>query len=119
MVVPFRSQASAIRTLLRGDRFAHHPDALQTTIDTVDRFQGQEREVILYSFATSCPDFLNLLGEFLLLPPRLNVAVTRAKTKVILLHSTALREFAEAQAPYSESAALFLSLLAAATRLDP
>lgn len=118
VVVPFRSQASAIRRLLRGDRFAHHRNADAATIDTVDRFQGQEREVILYSFASSDPDFMNLLGEFLMMPPRLNVAVTRAKTKVILLHSTALREYAESRASYSEAADLFLSLLAAATRID-
>ncbi len=81
MVVPFRSQASAIRNLLRSDRFIHHPNALQTIIDTVDRFQGQEREVVLYSFAASDPLFIERLGDFLLQPPRLNVAVTRAKTK--------------------------------------
>lgn len=117
VVVPFRAQASAIRRLLRGDRFTHHPGAPGTVVDTVDRFQGQERDVIILSFASSDPTFITRLDSFLFLPPRLNVAVTRARTKVILLHSAALRNHAVAQSPYSEPAAVFLSLLDAATPL--
>ena len=117
VVVPFRAQASAIRRLLRGDRFTNHPPAPETVVDTVDRFQGQEREVIIFSFACSDPAFIERLETFLFQPPRLNVAVTRARTKVILLHSTMLHDHARTHAPYSEPAALFLSLLDAATPL--
>jgi DNA replication ATP-dependent helicase Dna2 len=117
VVVPFRAQASAIRRLLRGDRLAKHPEAPDIVIDTVDRFQGQEREVIILSLACSDPAFIARLDAFLFLPPRLNVAVTRARTKVILLHSTVLRNYATTQAPCSESAAIFASLLEAATLL--
>jgi DNA replication ATP-dependent helicase Dna2 len=113
VVTPFRAQASRIRTLLRGDRFKlPFPNIWKSiTVDTVERFQGQEREVILYSFASSDPAFIRKLGNFLFQPARLNVAVTRARTKVILLHSQDLADYAK-KLPYgSEAAAVFISLL--------
>jgi DNA replication ATP-dependent helicase Dna2 len=113
VVTPFRAQASRIRTLLRGDRFkVRFPNVWKMiTVDTVERFQGQEREVILYSFASSDPAFIRKLGNFLFQPARLNVAVTRARTKVILLHSEDLADYAR-KLPYgSEAAAVFISLL--------
>ena len=116
VVTPFRAQASCIRTLLRGVRFsARFPDVWKKiVVDTVDRFQGQEREIILYSFASSDHSFLRKLGDFLYQPARLNVAATRARTKVILLHSPELRKYAEAQSYGNEPAEVFLSLLQAA-----
>jgi superfamily I DNA and/or RNA helicase len=80
----------------------------------VERFQGQEREVVIYSFATSDMSFAEKLGGFLFQEQRLNVAVTRARTKVILLHSRELREYAEAAKGRSDAAAMFLSLLESA-----
>ncbi len=58
-------------------------------IDTVDRFQGQEREMILYSFVDS--NSLNKLHALNLEKRRLNVAISRAKKKIIFLgHSQTL-----------------------------
>lgn len=113
VVSPFRAQASRVRTLLAGARFStRHPKlARRITVDTVDRFQGQEREVILYTFTTSDGAFINKLRDFLLMPPRLNVAVTRARTKVVLLHSPELREFAESGCAHHEASDIFLTLL--------
>ncbi len=114
VVTPFRAQASRIRTLLKGVRFSAFPETERLiTVDTVERFQGQEREVILYSFAASDLDFLSLepIQNFLFQPERLNVAVTRARTKVILLHSPELLALAEESSFYDESAAVFKSLV--------
>lgn len=117
VVTPFRAQSSLIRQLLRGDRFSGRfsEAGKEVTVDTVERFQGQEREVIFLSFATSHSGFLPKMASFLFQAARLNVAVTRARTKVILLHSPELRIFAESLREFSEEAALFLSLLEAAT----
>ncbi|MCI5165099.1 MAG: DEAD/DEAH box helicase [Candidatus Electrothrix sp. GM3_4] len=52
-------------------------------IDTVERIQGAEREVILFGFTCSDPDLV--LGEFLNNPNRFNVAITRARHKLIVV----------------------------------
>ncbi len=54
-------------------------------IDTVERIQGAEREVILFGFTCSDPD--QVLGEFLNNPNRFNVAITRARLKLIVVGS--------------------------------
>ena len=52
-------------------------------IDTVDRFQGNEAEVIIISLVDSNADLK--LGELYNEIKRLNVSITRAKTKLILI----------------------------------
>ncbi|MCI5145495.1 MAG: Lhr-like helicase, partial [Candidatus Electrothrix sp. AR3] len=54
-------------------------------IDTVERIQGAEREVILFGFTCSDPD--QVLSEFLNNPNRFNVAITRARHKLIVVGS--------------------------------
>jgi DNA replication ATP-dependent helicase Dna2 len=54
-------------------------------IDTVDSMQGQERSYIIYSLGNSHPlDSMNRL-DFFYSPNRLNVAITRAKKKCIVI----------------------------------
>lgn len=86
VVVPYRAQSRLIRSLLRRtiqdeSIYAH------IVVDTVERMQGQEREVVLVSFATSSLAFALQVAEFLFQPQRLNVAVTRPRTKLILVGS--------------------------------
>jgi superfamily I DNA and/or RNA helicase len=56
-------------------------------IDTVERLQGAERDVILSSATTSNPD--HLASPFLNNPNRFNVATTRARHKLVVVGSTA------------------------------
>ncbi len=114
VVVPFRAQAARVRGLLRFDRFKKWPDIRKLTVDTVERFQGQEREAMIVSFVVSDDDFMNRLGDFLTYPQRLNVAVTRARTKVVLVHSERLRQWLEGNSAHYEQAAVALSLFQAA-----
>ncbi|MCP5532168.1 MAG: AAA family ATPase [Akkermansiaceae bacterium] len=114
VVVPFRAQAARIRGLLRFHRFAERPDIGDLTVDTVERFQGQEREAMIVSFVASDDGFLDRVGRFLTYPQRLNVAVTRARTKVLLVHSPRFRAWLERNAPHDERAAVALSLLESA-----
>lgn len=110
VVTPFRAQAGRIRSLLRMKRFATFPEIHEITVDTVERFQGQEREVMIVSFVVSDVEFMDRLANFLTQPQRLNVAVTRARTKVILIHSTRMKNWLEVRSPSDENAALVLSL---------
>ncbi|MEO7101669.1 MAG: AAA domain-containing protein [Luteolibacter sp.] len=114
VVVPFRAQAARVRHLLRFKRFAGWPDIGKIAVDTVERFQGQEREAMIVSFVVSDVDFMNRLASFLTYPQRLNVAVTRARTKVVLIHSRRFHHWLTENAAHNEQAALALSLLDAA-----
>jgi hypothetical protein len=59
----------------------------RSAIDTVEPFQGGEHTAILVSATESDRDYLRAAGDFLLDPRRLNVALSRAKEKMILVAS--------------------------------
>jgi DNA replication ATP-dependent helicase Dna2 len=114
VVVPFRAQAARVRNLLRFGRFTKWPEIASLTVDTVERFQGQEREVMIVSFVISDDGFMDRIHGFLTYPQRLNVAVTRARTKVVLIHSKRFMNWLERHAAHDENAATALSLLESA-----
>jgi DNA replication ATP-dependent helicase Dna2 len=114
VVVPFRRQARMVRQLL-AKRTAQ--GLTPAVIDTVERMQGQEREVIIVSFTASDALFVSRVGEFLFQPQRLNVAATRARRKLILLASPTLLEIARSFSD-ADATADFVSLLDEATRME-
>ncbi|PWB70301.1 MAG: hypothetical protein C3F07_17325 [Anaerolineales bacterium] len=86
VVVPYRAQSRLIRSLIRGN-LLDNDLANRLVVDTVERMQGQEREVVIVSFATASAKFAAQVADFLFQPQRLNVAVTRPRTKLILVGS--------------------------------
>jgi uncharacterized protein len=76
IVAPYNSQVNRIAERLPGAR-----------VGTVDKFQGQEAAVVIYSMATSRPEDAPRGMEFLYSPNRLNVATSRARCAVILVAS--------------------------------
>jgi len=66
---------------------------IRSAVDTVERYQGDERDVILVSATESDPDYLLASAGFLLEPRRLTVALSRAKRKLILVASRSIFEF--------------------------
>jgi DNA replication ATP-dependent helicase Dna2 len=86
VVVPYRAQSRLIRSLIR--RYLGDQESVsKIAVDTVERMQGQEREVVIVSFTTGSAKFAAQMADFLFQPQRLNVAVTRPRTKLILMGS--------------------------------
>ncbi|MCC5845923.1 MAG: DNA2/NAM7 family helicase [Verrucomicrobia bacterium] len=77
VLTPFRVHARSIRTGLR-------EKGLNLRVDTVERMQGQECDVVLYAAGVDTPKRVTALAEHLFHPNKLNVAVTRARGGVIL-----------------------------------
>ncbi|MGF1731228.1 DEAD/DEAH box helicase [Photobacterium kasasachensis] len=83
VVTPFRSHAKALRTCM-SDKMGLFSSQLIVT-DTVERMQGQEREMIVVSLCSSDPQYITAIAEFFFQPERLNVAITRPQTKLIIV----------------------------------
>ena len=80
IVAPYNAQVAAlIERLPAGAR-----------VGTVDKFQGQEAPLVLYSMATSTPEDAPRGMEFLYSLNRLNVAVSRARCVAVIVASPAL-----------------------------
>ena len=60
---------------------------IRDAVDTVERFQGQQRDVIIASYALGDQDLIRDEDEFLMSLNRFNVMVSRARTKIITLVS--------------------------------
>jgi DNA replication ATP-dependent helicase Dna2 len=87
VIAPFRAQVATIRRVLQ-ERFPESEREIRGAVDTVDRFQGQEKELVIVSLST----YGEFVHELLQDERRLNVALTRAKHKLIILgDATVLR----------------------------
>ncbi len=84
IISPYRAQVQLLRKELRKREF-FRPYRHLLTVNTVDGFQGQERDIILISLVRS-----NDGGDigFLRDLRRMNVAITRARMKIIILGSS-------------------------------
>ena len=97
IIAPYRAQVANLRRYLFSDDETIGWEALaydtQLSVDTVDRFQGGERPVIIMSFATTTrPEVDSQLRDHLTNPNRLNVALTRAQKKLILVGNASVLE---------------------------
>ena len=81
IISPYKAQIQYLRSLMKKSSF-FRPFRKLITIHTVDGFQGQERDVIFISLVRANEDgqigFLNDLR-------RMNVAITRARMKLVIL----------------------------------
>lgn len=90
VVTPHRAQQGLIISRLREVFPAVAPSLLRGAVDTVERFQGQQRDVIIASFALGDPDAIAREDEFLHNLNRFNVLASRARAKLIVLISQEL-----------------------------
>jgi len=77
IVAPYNAQVGAIRRLL--------PD--EARVGTVDKFQGQEAPISIYSLTTSSPELAPRGMDFLYSRHRLNVATSRARCVAVVAAS--------------------------------
>ena len=82
---PFRAQAANIRRKIKKHTAISEEQAKQITADTVDKMQGQEREVIIFTLVAGNLDYMAEMAEFLYNSNKLNVAFSRAKSKLIIV----------------------------------
>ncbi|MEE4540182.1 MAG: TM0106 family RecB-like putative nuclease [Erythrobacter sp.] len=82
IVAPYNVQVNALRAAL--------PQVAR--VGTVDKFQGQEAEVVIVSLATSSPEDLPRHVEFFYSKNRINVAISRARTLALVLANPKLLE---------------------------
>jgi hypothetical protein len=103
VVVPHRAQRAALKELF--------PDlAAAGAIDTVERFQGGERDLVVVSATASDPEFVLAAARFLLNPNRLNVALSRSRKKLIVIGSTTIFRLVPPDMEIFESALLWKRL---------
>ena len=82
---PFRAQAALIRRLLRKSDGITENDRQKIAVDTIDKMQGQEREVIIVTLVAGKRGYIQEMADFLYNPNKLNVAFSRAKSKLIIV----------------------------------
>ena len=87
VVAPYNAQVNLIRKKLDDAGFHKIP------VGTVDKFQGQEAAVAIVSLTASSADDVPRGIEFLLMPNRLNVAISRAKWAAYLIYSPELLNY--------------------------
>jgi hypothetical protein len=94
VIVPYRNQIATVRNMI--DRFDIQP-LRDITIDTVERYQGSQRQYIIYGFTIRKYYQLNFLAgnvfedvDGSVIDRKLNVAITRAEEHLILVGNTRL-----------------------------
>jgi hypothetical protein len=125
IVTPHRAQQSIVIAGLQAlfGPLGHDPSMIRAAVDTVERFQGQERDVMLATYAVGDPDTITDEEEFLHSLNRFNVMASRARAKLVVVashelvrhladdidvvrESRMLKHFAEAHCSYRQDITL-------------
>jgi len=83
VITPYRRQVQKIRSKLKKEGWE------EVMVGSTEEFQGQERRVIIVSTVRSSPEYVNTDSQyrlgFLANPKRFNVAITRAKSLLVII----------------------------------
>ena len=82
IIAPYRAQVALIRRKINSLFNYESPKLISNDIvDTVDRFQGDERDIIIFSACVSDKNISKFLGD----KRKINVALSRAKKKLVIV----------------------------------
>ena len=88
IITPFRNQIALIRQQLTKTNISFFSEVL---VETVERFQGSQRDIIIYSFCIKTEEQLNNLSNYCieengkLIDRKLNVVLTRARKQLYII----------------------------------
>jgi hypothetical protein len=109
VVTPHNAQRGALEATL--------PE--RVTANTVEKYQGGERDLIAVSATVSDPEFARREEQFILNPRRLLVAISRARYRSVVVCSRALFEVTPRDAERLDIGPLWARLFALITDSDP
>lgn len=99
IIVPYRNQISTVRNeILRYEREYNAKRLSRVTIDTVERYQGSQRDIIIYGFTVRHAYQLRFIAanqyrdarSGAVVDRKLNVALTRARRRMVIIGCPAL-----------------------------
>jgi len=108
VVTPHNAQRGALETRLPGD----------VTANTVEKYQGGERDIIAVSATVSDPEFARREERFILNPNRLLVAISRSRLLTVVVCPTALFEVAPADSERLDDGPVWARLFTLAVGRD-
>ncbi|MFZ1789579.1 MAG: C-terminal helicase domain-containing protein, partial [Saprospiraceae bacterium] len=86
VITPYKAQIALIKSKI--------PDFDDVTVDSVERYQGGARDIILFSVCTNKPSQMNALVSLNAdgVDRKLNVAITRAREQLIIIGNREIME---------------------------
>ncbi|HEV2883095.1 MAG TPA: AAA domain-containing protein [Pyrinomonadaceae bacterium] len=92
VVTPHKAQMAKVNRRLQEVFPGHSAESIRSAIDTVERFQGQQRDIIIASFGLGDPDIISTEDEFLYNLNRFNVLTSRSRAKLIVFLTWSMLE---------------------------
>jgi hypothetical protein len=113
VVVPHTAQRADLRAAIPAlcETDPETGNVIRWAVDTVERFQGAERVAIVVGATESDPLYLLANSRFLFDPRRLNVAISRAQRKLVLVGSRSIFDLFATDEDVFASAQLWKNLL--------
>ena len=118
LVTPHNAQRSRLREMLQNleadaDVTTNIELGETTFVETVERFQGGENDLMIVSATATDPQYIRAENEFLLEQNRANVSFTRHKNKLIVIAAESLLSHIPADTTIYDEALLWKELPAA------
>lgn len=99
VITPYRAQVREIKKALVNEGIIDEDSLDDVFVDTIERMQGQEKDYVIFSLSNSNPAEVEDRLEFFYSPNRLNVAITRAKKKCIVIANEMIFDLCEDAIP--------------------